>query len=223
VGAGQEWPAGGEIDIMENYGGKILGNFATAANGRWTAAWDSASNTVSSYPAGWVDNFHVWELIWSPDSASILIDGVVLNTFNPSKLNASGSYAPPGVAPFQTFGQLLWLNLAIGGNAGGSTAGLPNETLYLVDYIRVHQKQHPSYRARVDLLDASVLRVNFQSVDGRRYSLKESGNLSSWAELTNLRGTGQTMSHTVSGAAGASRKFYKVEVDNTQWIDGDTP
>lgn len=223
VGVDAEWPAGGEIDIMENYGGKILANFATAADGRWIAAWDSIQKPVTDYSVGWVDDFHTWQLIWDPDSAAILLDGVTLNTFNPSKPNTAGSYAYPGVAPFKTFAQLLWLNLAIGGSAGGSTTGLPDETVYLVDYIRVYQRQHPSYRARLEILNASDLRVDFQSVDGRRYSVKESNNLSTWTQLTNLRGTGQTMNHTVIGGAGATRKFYKIEADNTQWIDPATP
>ncbi len=139
VGGGK-WPSTGEIDIMENYGGNILANFAYAGGGRFNAVWDSKKTKVSSFPPGWVNDFHIWTLEWASDKAVILLDGVELNSFDPSIKNRPGSDYNPGVAPFQTFSQLLWLNLAIGGKAGGSTAALPDETHYLVDYIRVYQK-----------------------------------------------------------------------------------
>ena len=163
------------------------------------------------------------ELEWSPTLAVIRVDGVDFNTFNPATTNNGGSYAHPGIAPFQTFGQLVWLNLAIGGNAGGDPSGLPNETVYLVDYIRVYQREHVPYTSRIRIADASDLHVDFQTVEGRRYSVKESSDLSSWNELTNVRGNGRTMSHTHSGGAGSARKFYRIEVDNTQWVDPASP
>ena len=86
VGGG-EWPATGEIDIMENFDGRILANFATADSGRYTPYWDSVQVNVSSLPmidqSPWVDHFHIWELVWEPDVAAIYMDGVLLNTFNP--------------------------------------------------------------------------------------------------------------------------------------------
>ena len=139
VGDGIEWPAGGEIDIMENYQGKILANYATAGSGRWNAAWDGSSTPVSQLGPNWANRYHIWSMDWTPERIAIYVDGILLNEFDPSTKNSSGSHAHPGIAPFQTFKQALWLNLAVGGQ-GGSTSELPGTTQYLVDYIRVYQK-----------------------------------------------------------------------------------
>ena len=37
LGVDCEWPSNGEVDVMENYGGDILANFAWGTNRRWTA------------------------------------------------------------------------------------------------------------------------------------------------------------------------------------------
>ena len=139
VGDGIEWPAGGEIDIMENYQGKILANYATAGSGRWSAAWDGSETAVSQLGANWANSYHIWSMDWTPERIAIYVDGILLNEFDPSTKNSSSAHAYPGIAPFQTFKQALWLNLAVGGQ-GGSTSDLPNTTQYLVDYVRVYQK-----------------------------------------------------------------------------------
>jgi hypothetical protein len=142
-----------------------------------------------------------------------------MNSFDPSTKNSADAFSNPGVAPFQTFAQLLWLNLAIGGWVGGDSSGLPDETTYLVDYIRVYQKEHPSFKAAFEPLNNDDLRVDFQSVEGRRYSVMESSDLINWTELVNLRGAGRAMSHAEEDIMGAEQKFFRVEVDNSAWID----
>ncbi len=133
-----EWPAGGEVDIMENYQNKILANFAVAGAGRWNATWDGASIPVGDLGANFADEYHIWTLDWTPDNMSIYIDGIFINSFDPNTPNSNSAYACPGVAPFTSVPQHLWLNLAMGSNSG-STSALPDSTVYLVDYIRVYQ------------------------------------------------------------------------------------
>jgi beta-glucanase (GH16 family) len=222
VGGG-EWPATGEIDIMENYNGLILANFATANSGRYTAVWDAISQRIDALPVGWVDDFHIWELVWEPDSAAIYMDGQLMNSFDTSTKNSDDAYTNPGIAPFQTFAQLLWLNLAIGGTQGGDTSALPNETTYLVDYIRVYQKEHPRFTAALEPLNNDDLRVDFQTIEGRRYSVLESNDLIDWTESINLRGSGQGMSHPKEDGMSEDQKFFRVKVNNSDWIDPETP
>ncbi len=132
-----EWPSNGEVDVMENYGGDILANFAWGTNRRWRPEWDSSHWPVADLGAGWTDAFHIWELEWTEDRMVIRLDGVVLNDV-PLSSTINGSAACPGENPFQQPHYLL-LNLALGGSAGGSIADLVFPTRYLVDYVRVYQ------------------------------------------------------------------------------------
>ncbi len=137
LGTDCEWPSNGEVDIMENYGGYILANFAWGTNQRWSAEWDASYWPVSDWEEGWVDDFHIWELEWTADQMTILLDGDVLNSVLLSEtINGSSDCADQN--PFQQPHYLL-LNLALGGSAGGSVEGLSFPTRYIVDYVRIYQ------------------------------------------------------------------------------------
>jgi hypothetical protein len=47
----------------------------------------------------------------------------------------------------------------------------------------------------------------------------ESSDLINWTELINLRGAGRAMSHAEEDSMGAEQKFFRVEADNSAWID----
>ena len=135
LGTRCEWPSNGEVDVMENYGGDILANFAWGTDTRWSARWDASRWPVADLGAGWTDDFHIWELEWSADRMVIRLDGQELNTVSLSD-TVNGSAACAGENPFQQEHYIL-LNLALGG-AGGSVADLAFPTRYLVDYVRVY-------------------------------------------------------------------------------------
>ena len=136
LGTSCEWPSNGEVDIMENYGGNILANFAWGTNTRWRPVWDSTRHPVDSLGSSWADDFHLWELDWDDNRMSIYVDGVLLNDRTLGN-TVNGSAACAGQNPFKQSHRLL-LNLALGGSQGGSVENLAFPTRYLVDYVRVY-------------------------------------------------------------------------------------
>ena len=136
LGIDCEWPSSGEVDVMENYGGDILANFAWGTNQRWNAQWDSSRHPVANMSPGWVEDFHLWALDWDESQMTISLDGVTLNSINLDSVS-NGSANCQGQNPFRQNNYLL-LNLALGG-AGGSVDQLSFPTRYIIDYVRVYQ------------------------------------------------------------------------------------
>lgn len=138
LGNSCEWPSNGEVDLMENYGGKILGNFGWGTNTRWKANWNGAFKMVSSLENGWVDDFHIWQLVWDENRMAIFFDDVMINEVNLDN-TINGTAKCEGENPFKQEHYIL-LNLAIGSNSGD-----PSETVFpnrfLIDYVRVYQKK----------------------------------------------------------------------------------
>ena len=131
-----EWPSNGEVDVMENYGGNILANFAWGSDQRWSAQWDSAFVPVTEFDAEWTSRFHVWEYVWTDTHMQVFLDGVLLNERALSQ-TINGSASCEGQNPFEQPHYLL-LNLALGSN-GGAVDGLSFPTRYIVDYVRLYQ------------------------------------------------------------------------------------
>ncbi len=137
VGVAGEWPSNGEVDLMEYYNNGILANFAIADTGRHKAIWDGSFHKLDSLGGkAWADSFHTWTLEWDKENMHILVDGVLFNdidirnTYNKSD----------GRNPFQQ-PHFLLLNLAMGGIRGGSLAHTVLPSTYLIDYVRLYQKE----------------------------------------------------------------------------------
>jgi beta-glucanase (GH16 family) len=137
LGVSGEWPSNGEVDVMEYYDDKILANYAYGNANRWQAIWDGANKPLSTLGGTlWAGQFHIWTLEWNEDMMRILLDGVLLNSIDLSvTINKSD-----GLNPFRQPHYLL-LNLAMGGNSGGSLASTVLPSTYMVDYVRIYQKK----------------------------------------------------------------------------------
>ena len=118
------WPACGEIDIMEQSGSQkntILGTMHyPTQRGQYG---DGGSTTVTTASS----DFHRYATIWSASSIQMLVDDVVYYTLP----NSSG-------LPFnQNF--FIILNLAMGGNLGGTVDPAFTTDQMEIDYVRVYQ------------------------------------------------------------------------------------
>jgi beta-glucanase (GH16 family) len=127
-----DWPACGEIDIMEN-----LGHRPGTIHGSLHGPGYSGSRPLHesySLPDGhaFSDGYHVFAVNWSPDLIEWSVDHHVYYTCTPAQLPGNARWVFNG-RPF-----FLLLNLAVGGGWPGNpdaTTVFP-QTLY-IDYVRV--------------------------------------------------------------------------------------
>ncbi len=126
------WPASGEIDIMEHVGydvNKIHCSIHTSAYNHTRGTQKTATKIVPDA----TDSFHVYRIDWTPYAVRGFIDGVSYFEF---VNNNTGFTAWPFNKPFH-----LILNVAVGGNWGG-VQGVDN-TIFpatmQVDYVRVYK------------------------------------------------------------------------------------
>lgn len=144
-----EWPLNGEIDIMEFYKEKIHANVCWGGNSRWNGSWNSKNYKLADFVSKdpyWAEKYHIWRMDWDEKYLRIYLDDELLNetdlstTWNKGDHGAgAGGNINPYSNDMQDFGQLMMLNLAIGGiNGRPIQAKFP--FTYNVDYVRVYQK-----------------------------------------------------------------------------------
>ncbi len=118
------WPACGEIDIMEHKGNepnKIHGSLHYPGN------FGGNANTNTTMITGASTQFHVYKAVWSPNSIKLYVDNVLFHTV-----------ANSGSLPFNA-NFFLILNVAMGGNFGGTIDPAFSQSAMEVDYVRVYQ------------------------------------------------------------------------------------
>ncbi len=128
------WPSSGEIDIMENVGYDPFWIVASAH----TFSYNHVLGTQKSNKVK-IDDcytaFHLYRIEWEASEYRIYVDDQLIFTFK----NEGKGYK---VWPFDKRFHLL-LNVAVGGNWGGSQ-GI-DDTIFprkmVVDYVRVYQKK----------------------------------------------------------------------------------
>lgn len=141
LGNSGQWPSNGEIDIMEFYRVKseptILANVAYGTEKQYVAKWDDSKTSLKHFTdknAGWVKQFHIWRMDWTPESINLYLDDELLNS-----TSLSETINPDGKNPFLQ-PHFLLLNLAIGGQNGGEPSPKTKLIKYEVDYVRVYQR-----------------------------------------------------------------------------------
>ncbi|MWB96634.1 family 16 glycosylhydrolase [Flavobacterium sp. GA093] len=122
--ATQEWPACGEIDIMEHVGNsQNLIHGTLHYPGRFGGSADSGSKTIPNVST----EFHVYKTIWTPGSIKIYADDVLIHSVtNTASLPFNKDF-------------FLILNVAMGGNFGGNIDPAFTQSSMEIDYVRVYQ------------------------------------------------------------------------------------
>lgn len=118
------WPACGEIDIMEHWGSNQ--NYVQSAMHTPSSFGGTVNLGGQTIPTA-STAFHIYTLVWTAEKMEFAVDGVIHYTYNPTVKNAS---TWPFDAP-----QYLLLNFAIQGNI---ESGFTEDAME-VDYIRVYQ------------------------------------------------------------------------------------
>ncbi len=124
-----DWPACGEIDIMEHWGSNQ--NFVQSAIHTPSSYGGTVNHGGQVIPTVSTD-FHVYTLDWYPDRMVFSVDGVVHYTYNPTVQNAD-------TWPFDE-DQYLLLNVAILPNIDSDFT----ESAMEIDYVRIYQESIPS-------------------------------------------------------------------------------
>ena len=131
-----QWPACGEVDIMESVGKFPTMNFGSIHGLGFTG---TSITTGYTLPNGgkFADGFHTFGILWSPREMKFYVDDPanVYADYTPASLTAGGMW------PFDSDRFFFILNLAVGGDWPGppdATSAFPQEML--VDYVRVYQE-----------------------------------------------------------------------------------
>ena len=144
LGSGMEWPSCGEIDVMEYYRihgvPHILANVAWGNDRHYQAVWNTKRIPYvhfTQHDSDWASHFHVWRMDWDENAIRLYLDDELLNDVPLSDtLNGSiGRHTNPFHRP-----QYILLNLALGGDNGGTIDDTAFPMRYEIDYVRVYER-----------------------------------------------------------------------------------
>ena len=124
------WPACGEIDIME----QLFEDFDSVQCAVHTPATHGNNTIVKKVAVTEVtENFHVYGLEWTPEKIKFFVDDNYYFTYQPKEKT------PENWPYFND--QYILLNIAMGGNLGGTVDPNFIQDQMEIDYVRVYQKK----------------------------------------------------------------------------------
>ena len=133
------WPVCGEIDAMESAGAntyQVFGHIHGPQSGTLDGDYNNGAGIGGTFtgPAGtdFSTGFHLYAVDWSPNLVQWSVDGTVYETLAPSNLSGSQSWV------FNNQPFFIIMNLAVGGNLGGTPDPSVFPQAMLVDYVRVY-------------------------------------------------------------------------------------
>lgn len=127
------WPACGEIDVMENIGSDPFTAHGTIHGPDTATGAAYGLGAPVRSPTSLAAAFHVYGITWSPNAISFSLDGSTYETRTPSSLTGGQRWVFD--QPFY-----LLLNLAVGGTWPGSPdSSTPFPATMLVDWVRVYK------------------------------------------------------------------------------------
>ena len=126
-----DWPASGEIDIMEYVGSNLNRVHSSIHNSiNYT---DLPNSQTSSINIEDVSNWHIYSMIWKESEIIFFVDDQSILTYNNTD---SGHELWPFNQKFH-----LVLNLAIGGTWGGEINPAIFPLDLIIDYVRVYKQE----------------------------------------------------------------------------------
>jgi beta-glucanase (GH16 family) len=129
LGAEGQWPAGGELDILEHMGQRPDWVFSTVHTTSGSGAHGVGDGRTLATACS---QFHNYQMLWTPTEVRFGVDGVQHAVYR----NAGTG---PAQWPFDK-PQFLILNLAIGGDLGGPVDDSIFPLQFEVDHVRVYQR-----------------------------------------------------------------------------------
>ncbi|MFX1682504.1 glycoside hydrolase family 16 protein [Mitsuaria sp. CC2] len=128
LGSQGDWPASGELDILEHMGQKPDWVFSTVHTTSGHGGHGVGDGRKLATACG---GFHNYQMLWTPKEIRFGIDGQVHAAYpNLGQGTAQWPFDKP---------QFLILNLAIGGDLGGEIDDKIFPIGYEVDYVKVYQ------------------------------------------------------------------------------------
>ncbi len=183
------WPTSGEIDIQEATGQRSMFQLGSIHYGSSTANHQYITSQILKQPDTWGDAFHVYAIEWTTNQINWYVDDLLYASKTPADM------ANPADWTFENFSYYMILNLAVGGNLGGTVddAALP-QTMQ-VDYVRAYAQGQPSVSGKmiVEPNTSTTYSVVDDNVSGSTYS---------WSAPGGQSGTGKTMTVNWGTASG---------------------